>query len=98
MENKDLIQSKIDEALLNFKKARYQNAIDILEKLDEKETNLNKDQIVSISPPVSAMPPLGLTLSPSDLRDLIAFLKSRNKKDLLAMKKEKKSKLSHGEK
>ena len=39
MENKDLIQSKIDEALLNFKKARYQNAIDILEKLDEKETN-----------------------------------------------------------
>ena len=65
---------------------------------DEKETNLNKDQIVSISPPVSAMPPLGLTLSPSDLRDLIAFLKSRNKKDLLAMKKEKKSKLSHGEK
>ena len=39
MENKDLIQSKIDEALLNFKKAEYQNAIDILEKLDEKEKN-----------------------------------------------------------
>ena len=39
MENKDLIQSKIDEALLNFKKAEYQNAINTLEKLNEKETN-----------------------------------------------------------
>ncbi len=65
---------------------------------DEKETELTEEQILSISPPVSAMPPLGLTLSPIDLRDLIAFLKSRNKKDLLAIKKEKKSKSLHGDK
>ena len=35
-----------------------------------------------ITPPVSAMPPLGLTLSPNDLRNLIGFLKSRNKQYL----------------
>ena len=51
---------------------------------DGKETKLNQQDITSISPPVSAMPPLGLTLSPVDLRDLIAYLKSRNKKELLA--------------
>ena len=39
MENKDSIQPKIDEALLNFKKAKYQISIDILENLEEKETN-----------------------------------------------------------
>ena len=39
MENKDSIQTNIDEALLNFKKAKYQISIDILESLEEKETN-----------------------------------------------------------
>ena len=37
--NKDLNQFKIDEALLSFKKANYKNAINILEKLNEKNSN-----------------------------------------------------------
>ena len=39
MENKVLNQSKIDEALLNFKKANYQETIHILENLNEKDAN-----------------------------------------------------------
>ncbi len=39
MENKDSIQININEALLNFKKAKYQLSIDILENLHEKESN-----------------------------------------------------------
>ena len=39
MENKNSIQPHIDEALLNFKKAKYQISIDILENLEEKESN-----------------------------------------------------------
>ena len=46
---------------------------------DGKKAAVREDQVLTISPPVSAMPPLGLTLSPSDLRNLIEFLKSRNK-------------------
>ena len=49
---------------------------------DGKKTAVREDQVKEILPPVSAMPPLGLTLSPSDLRNLIGFLKSRNKKYL----------------
>jgi putative heme-binding domain-containing protein len=63
---------------------------------DGKETQLKQDEVLSVSPPVSAMPPLGLTLSPFDLRDLIAFLKSRNKEELLAAKEKKKSSSNHG--
>lgn len=63
---------------------------------DGKETQLKQDEVLSVSPPVSAMPPLGLTLSPFDLRDLIAFLKSRNKKDLIAAKDKKKASSNHG--
>jgi putative heme-binding domain-containing protein len=64
---------------------------------DGKETELKQEDISSVSPPVSAMPPLGLTLDPLDLRDLIAFLKSRNKEDLLASKSGKEHS-GHGKK
>ena len=60
---------------------------------DGKKTAVREDQVKSISPPVSAMPPLGLTLSPNDLRNLIGFLQSRNKKFLGDGKKADK----HGE-
>jgi quinoprotein glucose dehydrogenase len=62
------------------------NATLILVSPDGKETQLKQEDISTISPPISAMPPLGLTLAPLDLRDLISFLKSRNKKELLAAK------------
>ncbi|MDG1326736.1 MAG: HEAT repeat domain-containing protein [Opitutales bacterium] len=62
------------------------NATLVLISPDGKETQLKQEDISSISPPISAMPALGLTLAPLDLRDLIAFLKSRNKKELLAAK------------
>ena len=62
------------------------NATLVLVSPDGKETQLKQEDISTISPPISAMPPLGLTLAPLDLRDLIAFLKSRNKKELLAAK------------
>jgi quinoprotein glucose dehydrogenase len=54
---------------------------------DGNKTAVREDQVKDISPPVSAMPPLGLTLSPNDLRDLIGFLQSRNKKFLDEAKK-----------
>ncbi len=39
MVNKELIQSEINKALESFKKARYQNAIKVLDKLEEKNSN-----------------------------------------------------------
>ena len=60
---------------------------------DGKDHQINENELVSISPPISAMPALGLTLSPVDLRDLIAYLGSRNKKDLAQLRR-----LQHGSK
>jgi quinoprotein glucose dehydrogenase len=60
---------------------------------DGKKTAVREDQVKDISPPVSAMPPMGLTLSPNDLRNLIGFLQSRNKKFLADAEKADK----HGE-
>jgi putative heme-binding domain-containing protein len=54
---------------------------------DGNKTAVREDQVKDISPPVSAMPPMGLTLSPNDLRNLIGFLQSRNKKYLADAKK-----------
>ncbi|MGV3661973.1 MAG: PVC-type heme-binding CxxCH protein [Prosthecobacter sp.] len=45
--------------------------------LDGKENNVPRATVKAIAPPVSAMPPMGLSLPPRDLRDLIAFLTSR---------------------
>jgi len=60
---------------------------------DGKKTAVREDQVKDISPPVSAMPPMGLTLSSNDLRNLIGFLQSRNKKFLADAEKADK----HGE-
>ncbi|HEY1051281.1 MAG TPA: HEAT repeat domain-containing protein, partial [Prosthecobacter sp.] len=45
--------------------------------LDNKENVIPRAKVKTIAPPVSAMPPMGLSLPPRDLRDLIAFLTSR---------------------
>lgn len=44
---------------------------------DGKASMIPRAKVATIAPPVSAMPPMGLSLPPSDLRDLIAYLASR---------------------
>ena len=61
---------------------------------DGVKHELNKSEVSDVSPPVSAMPPLGMTLNPNDLRDLIAYLGSRNKETISRLKRE----TEHGEK
>ena len=61
---------------------------------DGKQQVIKKSEVAAISPPVSAMPPLGMTLNPNDLRDLIAYLGSRNKETISRLKRE----TEHGEK
>ena len=41
---------------------------------DGKATMIPTSNVATIAPPVSAMPPMGLSLAPADLRDLIAYL------------------------
>ena len=61
---------------------------------DGKQQEIKKAEVSEVSPPVSAMPPLGMTLNPNDLRDLIAYLGSRNKESISRLKRE----TEHGEK
>ena len=58
---------------------------------DGKVTNLKRSEVTSITPPISPMPPLGMTLPPHDLRNLIAFLASQT-----AANDAKRAKLDHG--
>jgi len=60
---------------------------------DGKVTDLKRSEVTSITPPVSPMPPLGMTLPPRDLRNLIAFLASQT-----AANDAKRAKLDHGKK
>jgi putative heme-binding domain-containing protein len=45
----------------------------------KKETICKKSDIKTLPPAMSTMPPMGLILSKSDIRDLIAFLQTLNK-------------------
>lgn len=46
--------------------------------LDSKPVRIERDQIASIAPPVSAMPPMAAALPPRDFRDLVAFLATQH--------------------
>jgi putative heme-binding domain-containing protein len=59
---------------------------------DGASHEVDRKEIAAISPPISAMPPLGLTLPPMELRDLISYLSDRNKKSIKLARK----KLKHG--
>lgn len=48
--------------------------------LDNSKTRIKRDDIQSLTPPVSAMPPLAMTLPLPDLRDLVAFLSTTGDK------------------
>ena len=47
---------------------------------DGKGHLVKRSDIKAITPPVSAMPPLGATLPPSDLRDLVAYIAAQSGK------------------
>ena len=61
---------------------------------DGKKQEIERAEVSEVSTPVSAMPPLGMTLNPNDLRDLIAYLGSRNKETISRLKRE----TEHGDK
>ena len=48
--------------------------------LDNKPQRVERKDIESIAPPVSAMPPVAMALPPQDLRNLIAYLAAQKKK------------------
>lgn len=52
--------------------------------LEGKQTRVARTEVATLTPPVSAMPPMALTLPLNDLRDLIAYLKTRTKETAAA--------------
>ena len=58
--------------------AKTDQQIILIDPMDKKIEIATKD-IKATTSPVSAMPPMGLTLQPRDLRDLIAYLASLSK-------------------
>ncbi len=48
----------------------------LVRKADMKEEQISADKIDSISPPISPMPPMGLLMTPVELRDVLAYLQS----------------------
>lgn len=47
--------------------------------MDGKSTTYARAQIKAVTPPMSAMPPMAMSLPPKSLRDLISYLATRNK-------------------
>jgi len=45
--------------------------------LDGKESSYARSQVKALTPPMSAMPPMALSLPPTNLRDLISYLATR---------------------
>jgi len=43
--------------------------------MDGKSVDLARTDVSEITPPISAMPPLGMSMPPRELRDLVAYLK-----------------------
>lgn len=53
----------------------------VLVSLDGKQSKFDRSEISEITPPISAMPAMGQSLSPRDLRDLVSYLaEARNYK------------------
>ena len=65
--------------------------------LDGTLSQINPDKVATITPPMSAMPPMGLSLPPKDLRDLVAYLSSRTKANAKKEAADSKDASSHGE-
>lgn len=65
----------------------------LLISVDGKETLLKRADIASLTPPMSAMPPMALALPLPDLRDLVSYLATRTKANA-----RRKGDADHGEK
>lgn len=48
--------------------------------LDNKAATYTRAQVKAVAPPMSAMPPMALALPPPMLRDLVAYLRTRDHK------------------
>lgn len=46
--------------------------------LDNQPIRIERDQIATVAPPISAMPPMAAALPPRDFRDLVAFLATQH--------------------
>lgn len=64
----------------------------ILVSLDGKKSCYPRSEVDEVSPPISAMPAMGATLAPQDLRDLVSYLASAK-----SFKVGKGALLKHGE-
>ena len=64
----------------------------LLVGVDGKETRLKRTDIATLTPPMSAMPPMALALPLPDLRDLMAYLATRTQANA-----SRKGKADHGE-
>jgi quinoprotein glucose dehydrogenase len=47
--------------------------------VDGKESTVKRTEVVTVTPPVSAMPPMAMALPLPDLRDLVSYLASRTR-------------------
>jgi quinoprotein glucose dehydrogenase len=57
-------------------KSETDKDIQLLVDLDGAPTTIKKSGVASRTPPVSMMPPMGAVLTPSEIRDVIAYLSS----------------------
>ena len=74
------LTTKSGEALAGILKSEKDGKVELLLPSNEKKIVAVSD-IVKRDGPVSAMPPIGAVLPPTDLRDLIEFLSQRKAKD-----------------
>ncbi|MDB5291673.1 MAG: hypothetical protein JWL69_2914, partial [Phycisphaerales bacterium] len=57
-------------------KSEADSSIQLLVDLDGAPTTIKKSEVVSRTPPVSMMPPMGAVLTPTELRDVIEYVSS----------------------
>ncbi|MDB5332361.1 MAG: putative rane-bound dehydrogenase domain protein [Phycisphaerales bacterium] len=57
-------------------KSETDTDIQLLVDLDGAPTTIKKSGVASRTPPVSMMPPMGAVLTPTEIRDVIAYLSS----------------------
>ena len=74
------LTTKSGEALAGILKSEKDGKVELLLPSNEKKI-IAVSEIVKRDGPVSAMPPIGVALPPTDLRDLIEFLSQRKAKD-----------------